>query len=228
PRLWEALLSGFDDALAAMPASRQRLLGAALANSRAFGRCRRQALDLTLAPEAWPARLGAAGLALLRWPLHRLAAALLWPKLRQQLVGGRLRTAISGGGALAMHVDGFFEAIGIELLVGYGLTETSPVLTCRRRWANRRGSAGQPLAGTSLRIGTATCASPPASRTHCAVISRCVSRPWITATPLPMMPATTSAIVCPFTTIHSCMVVRYAAAWRGSIHLCMVTGWTTA
>jgi long-chain acyl-CoA synthetase len=51
-----------------------------------------------------------------------------------------------------MHVDGFFEAIGIELLVGYGLTETSPVLTCRRRWANRRGSAGQPLAGTSLRI----------------------------------------------------------------------------
>jgi len=152
PRLWEALLSGFDDALAAMPASRQRLLGAALANSRAFGRCRRQALDLTLAPESWPARLGAAGLALLRWPLHRLAAALLWPKLRQQLVGGRLRTAISGGGALAMHVDGFFEAIGIELLVGYGLTETSPVLTCRRRWANRRGSAGQPLAGTSLRI----------------------------------------------------------------------------
>jgi long-chain acyl-CoA synthetase len=91
-------------------------------------------------------------LALLRWPLHRLAVALLWPKLRQQLVGGRLRTAISGGGALAMHVDGFFEAIGIELLVGYGLTETSPVLTCRRRWANRRGSAGQPLAGTSLRI----------------------------------------------------------------------------
>jgi len=38
------------------------------------------------------------------------------------------------------------------LLVGYGLTETSPVLTCRRQWANRRGSAGQPLADTSLRI----------------------------------------------------------------------------
>ena len=152
PRLWEALLSGFDDALAAMPASRQRLLRAALANSRAYGQRRRQAFDLTLTPEGWPARLGAAGMALLRWPLHRLAAALLWPKLRQQLVGGRLRTAISGGGALALHVDGFFEAIGIELLVGYGLTETSPVLTCRRSWANRRGSAGQPLPATSLRI----------------------------------------------------------------------------
>ena len=72
--------------------------------------------------------------------------------MRQQLVGGQLRTAISGGGALAIHVDAFFEAIGIELLVGYGLTETSPVLTCRRSWCNRRGSAGQPLPGTSLRI----------------------------------------------------------------------------
>ena len=77
-----------------------------------------------------------------------MAGALLWPKLRAQLVGGRLRTAISGGGALAIHVDSFFEAIGIELLVGYGLTETSPVLTCRRPWCNRRGSSGQPAART--------------------------------------------------------------------------------
>jgi long-chain acyl-CoA synthetase len=49
-------------------------------------------------------------------------------------------------------VDGFFEAIGVELLVGYGLTETSPVLTCRRRWNNRRGSSGQPLPGTAIKI----------------------------------------------------------------------------
>ncbi|MEB3256504.1 MAG: AMP-binding protein, partial [Synechococcaceae cyanobacterium] len=88
----------------------------------------------------------------LSWPLDAAAGRLFWPKVRQQLIGGRLRTAISGGGALAIHVDGFFEAIGIELLVGYGLTETSPVLTCRRRWSNRRGSSGQPLPGTELRI----------------------------------------------------------------------------
>ncbi|MEB3275483.1 MAG: AMP-binding protein [Cyanobacteriota bacterium] len=152
PRLWEALLSGFEDALAAMPAARRRLLTAALANSRAFALARRRARDLTLAPEPATVRLLSAASALLRWPAHALACKAIWPKLRSQLVGGRLRTAISGGGALAMHVDGFFEAIGIELLVGYGLTETSPVLTCRRRWCNRRGSAGQPLAGTALRI----------------------------------------------------------------------------
>jgi long-chain acyl-CoA synthetase len=152
PRLWEALLSGFEGALAEMPAARQRLLRAALANSRSFAAARRQALDLTLAPEPAGARLLAAGRLALRWPLHALAGRLFWPKVRQQLVGGALRAAISGGGALALHVDGFFEAIGIELLVGYGLTETSPVLTCRRPWSNRRGSAGQPLPGTAIRV----------------------------------------------------------------------------
>ena len=152
PRLWEAILSGFEDALAAMPPGRQRLLRTALANSRAFHTARRTARDLTLAPEAPATRLRAQVESLARWPAEALAAAQLWPRLRQQLVGGRLRTAISGGGALAPYVDGFFEAVGIELLVGYGLTETSPVLTCRRQWANRRGSAGQPLAETSLRI----------------------------------------------------------------------------
>jgi long-chain acyl-CoA synthetase len=152
PRLWEALLAGFEDALAAMPSGRQKLLRGALAVSRAYHRGRRTALNLTVNPESATSRLGAALNAAACWPLHRLVAALLWPKVRRQICGGDLRTAISGGGALALHVDSFFEAIGIELLVGYGLTETSPVLTCRRRWCNRRGSAGQPVADTELRI----------------------------------------------------------------------------
>jgi long-chain acyl-CoA synthetase len=152
PRLWEALQAGFEDALAAMPAPRQRLLRTALAISEAYHRARRTALDLTLRPEPPARRLGALLGASWRWPLHRLAAAVLWPKVSTQLCGGALRTAISGGGALALYVDSFFEAIGIELLVGYGLTETSPVLTCRRSWCNRRGSAGQPVADTALRI----------------------------------------------------------------------------
>ena len=152
PRLWEALLSGFEDALAAMPASRAKLLRSALSVSRFHCLSRRVAADRTLVPEGKRRRVAAAAGALLSWPLHGVAEKLFWPKVRSQLIGGRLRTAISGGGALAIHVDGFFEAIGIELLVGYGLTETSPVLTCRRRWNNRRGSSGQPLPGTAIKI----------------------------------------------------------------------------
>jgi long-chain acyl-CoA synthetase len=51
-----------------------------------------------------------------------------------------------------MHLENFFEIVGINLLVGYGLTETSPVLTVRRLTRNLRCSAGQPLPQTELRI----------------------------------------------------------------------------
>ena len=160
PRLWEALLAGFEDALAAMPPARRRLLTAALGLSRFHCSHWRQAQDQTLGAEPALGRLAGGLLALVSWPGHRLAAQLIWPKVRQQLAGGCLGTAISGGGALAPHVDGFFEAIGIELLVGYGLTETSPVLTCRRSWSNRRGSSGRPLPGTAIKVVDAEWGTP--------------------------------------------------------------------
>ena len=172
PRLWEAFHGGFLDALEAMPRPRRALLSGALANSKRYGLRRRQAMDLTLEPVPTVQRIAAGLEAALRWPLHRLAAATLWPKVRRQLVGGRLRTAISGGGALAIHIDAFFEAIGVELLVGYGLTETSPVLTCRRPWCNRRGSSGQPLPDTDLRVVSQESGAPLAIGERGLVLAR--------------------------------------------------------
>lgn len=152
PRLWEALHGGFYSALAAMPPAKQRLVRLALAVASGQAQAWRRWRNLDGALLSPLARLRSLALALVSWPPAALAEQLLWPAVRRQLSGGCLRTAISGGGALPRHIDGFFEAIGIELLVGYGLTETSPVLTCRRPWANRRGSAGRPLPGTELRI----------------------------------------------------------------------------
>ena len=51
-----------------------------------------------------------------------------------------------------MHLENFFQIVGIDLLVGYGLTETSPVLTARHHWENLRGSAGRPIPGTEIKI----------------------------------------------------------------------------
>jgi len=59
-----------------------------------------------------------------------------------------------------MHLDNFFEIIGIEILVGYGLTETSPV-TKWRPWHNLRGSSGQPIPSTEIRIVDPKLVSPP-------------------------------------------------------------------
>jgi long-chain acyl-CoA synthetase len=172
PRLWEALLAGFEAAVEEMPPIRRGLIERALALSRLHCQQRRRALDLTLRAEHPVRRLLAATVAAASWPGHALASRLLWPKVRQQLTGGAMRTAISGGGALALHVDGFFEAIGIELLVGYGLTETSPVLTCRRPWRNRRGSAGQPLPETSLRVVDSETGAPLAWGERGRVLAR--------------------------------------------------------
>ena len=152
PRLWESVQAGFEDVLKTFPPSRQRLLRAALANSAAHRKAVRTARNLLLQPVALPGRMTAAAVAALRWPLHALASALIWPKLRLQLSGGRLAYPISGGGAIAPHIDAFFEAVGIELLVGYGLTETSPVVSCRRPWRNIRGSSGLPMPDTEFRI----------------------------------------------------------------------------
>ena len=152
PRLWESVQAGFEDVVKTFPPSRQRLLRAALANSAAHRKAVRTARNLLLQPVALPGRMTAAAVAALRWPLHALASALIWPKLRLQLSGGRLAYPISGGGAIAPHIDAFFEAVGIELLVGYGLTETSPVVSCRRPWRNIRGSSGLPMPDTEFRI----------------------------------------------------------------------------
>ncbi|MDP5337911.1 MAG: AMP-binding protein, partial [Nodularia sp. (in: cyanobacteria)] len=84
-------------------------------------------------------------------PFHALGERLVYAKVREA-VGGRMKHVITGGGALPRHIDNFFEMIGVEILQGYGLTETSPVTNARRPWHNLRGSSGQPIAGTEVKI----------------------------------------------------------------------------
>jgi len=63
----------------------------------------------------------------------RLCLLLLLPVPHQVRAAlGIRQTVISGGGSLAAHLDLFFEAVGLPVLNGWGLTETSPVLACRR------------------------------------------------------------------------------------------------
>ncbi|MCF0140530.1 MAG: AMP-binding protein [Mogibacterium sp.] len=67
-------------------------------------------------------------------------------------LGGALRLAVVGAAPSDPEIFGFFRSIGIDTLQGYGLTETSPVLTAEKLTHQRAGSVGLPLPGVSIRI----------------------------------------------------------------------------
>lgn len=70
----------------------------------------------------------------------------------RQKAGGSLKATISGGGALPTHIDEFFTTLGIQVLEGYGLTETSPVLAVRVSGKRVRGTVGPVIPNTEVRI----------------------------------------------------------------------------
>jgi long-chain acyl-CoA synthetase len=79
-----------------------------------------------------------------------LADKLVYKKIRSG-TGGRLRVVLSGGAPLAKELAEFFWAIGVPIYQGYGLTETSPVLTSNYP-KNRVGSSGRPIPNVHLQI----------------------------------------------------------------------------
>lgn len=68
------------------------------------------------------------------------------------MLGGELRGTISGGGALPLHIDEFFNAIGIPVYEGYGMTETAPLIAMRRPGKVILGTMGFPPEGTQVEI----------------------------------------------------------------------------
>jgi long-chain acyl-CoA synthetase len=85
----------------------------------------------------------------LAWPvLNRIVAA----QIRAQF-GGRLRVAIAGGAATPEAVSRCFLAMGVNILQGYGMTETSPVVSVNRPDRNDPTTVGEAIAGVEVRIG---------------------------------------------------------------------------
>jgi long-chain acyl-CoA synthetase len=85
----------------------------------------------------------------LLWPiLNRLVAAKVMARL-----GGRLRAAVSGGAALAPDIAKLFVGLGLPILQGYGLTETSPVVSTNRLDDNIPASIGKPIPGVQVKLG---------------------------------------------------------------------------
>ena len=82
---------------------------------------------------------------------HRLADRLVFSKVRERL-GGRLRIPISGGAPLAKEIAEFFDAVGVRIVEGYGLTECTTACSTNRPDEYRFGTVGRPLPGFEIEI----------------------------------------------------------------------------
>jgi long-chain acyl-CoA synthetase len=83
--------------------------------------------------------------------LYKIADYLAFKKIKQQM-GGRLRLTISGGASLSENIGKFFSKIGIPILEGYGLTETSPVIAANREDDFKFGTVGKIIPGVKVKI----------------------------------------------------------------------------
>ena len=154
PRLWEALASGVIRTMKKTGGLTLKLFnffiaaGSLYAKMRdyVFGnipqfkkRCR--LLDSLIGFIPW----------ILLWPLHKLGDILVFRKIRAKM-GGRINIAISGGGALQKDIDDFYRAIGLNLLEGYGMSETAPVVSFRDYRHPRPGVVGVIFPTMEVRI----------------------------------------------------------------------------
>lgn len=82
---------------------------------------------------------------------HSVADTLIYRKLRA-FFGGRLRACITGGAALSDDIYLIFTGAGISIMQGYGLTETSPVISSNNPFDHRLGTVGKPIRNVGVRI----------------------------------------------------------------------------
>ncbi len=152
PRLWESIYEGVQKQFREQPKSKQKLINFFLHQSERYIAAKRIANNLSIdqTPNAFDRIMASTQCAVL-WPFHKLGDTIVYKKVREA-TGGDINFVVSGGGSIADHLEDFYEIISVDILGGYGLTETSPITHVRRPWQNLRGADGQPLPGTETRI----------------------------------------------------------------------------
>ncbi len=153
PRLWESIYEGVQKQFQSQPESKQKLIRFFLEKGRAYINARRTLSGLRL--DSLNSSAGEKLVATLKlvylWPIYQIGDRIVFSKVREAM-GGKVDYLVSGGGSIADYLEDFYELVGIQILGGYGLTETSPITHVRRPWRNLRGADGQAVPGTETAI----------------------------------------------------------------------------
>jgi len=137
PRLFERIYSKIKKGVDSSPEKKQKIFNWAISIGTEYQQAKKTERGVSI------------GLSL----KHKLADKLVYSKIREK-TGGRLRFFISGGAALARELGEFFEAVGILILEGYGLTESSPVIAVNRPYNYKFGTVGQTMPGVEVKIAS--------------------------------------------------------------------------
>jgi long-chain acyl-CoA synthetase len=157
PRLWEKLHERIIKNIKASHPVRQVLFHIAYFLSRQYKGSEYFITNknLKVNPQPMWKRIMLMPFHLLRWavvlPWYGFFNAAVLERIRLG-AGGSLKATISGGGALPLHIDKFFNNVGIPVLEGYGMTETSPVISVRSMDNLVVGTVGPPLPETQIQI----------------------------------------------------------------------------
>ena len=135
PRVFEKIYTKVMDQVLSSPALRRKIFFWALKVGKEYG-----ALKLAQKPAPRGLRIRRA-----------IAAKLVFSKIIAR-TGGRVRFFVSGGAPLSKDIAEFFYALGLVILEGYGLTETSPLLSVNTFENIRLGTVGKPAPGITIRI----------------------------------------------------------------------------
>ncbi|MFB9377709.1 AMP-dependent synthetase/ligase [Kineococcus gynurae] len=134
PRVFQKVYNGAEQKAAAAGSAKAKIFAAASATAIAWSRAEEQ---------------GKVGVGLRA--RHALFDRLVYSKLRA-LLGGRVQYAVSGGAPMGERLAHFFRGVGVTVLEGYGLTETTAPLSVGRPGRLKVGTVGPPLPGTTLAI----------------------------------------------------------------------------
>jgi long-chain acyl-CoA synthetase len=149
----QALLEVHPTLAAAVPRVFEKLYANILQKGRESTGAKRKIFDWAVRVAREAVRWKAYGEEAPSW-LHvrwRIADRIVYSKIRDG-IGGRFRAFISGGGPLSRELAEFFWAVGVPVYQGYGLTESSPVVSANYPGANRVGTVGQPIEHVNVRI----------------------------------------------------------------------------
>ena len=156
PRVWEQLYKRVFDNVRKQPEKKQKLFNFAHRVALTHTDIMDNLLDrfAEVEEETGAQRILRKAISFLMLPVYKilnLPAQLILKKVKD-ILGGKMRFAISGAGALPEHVAIFFRSIGIPILDAYGMTETTGVSAAAELPWPKRGAVGKPLPGVQLQI----------------------------------------------------------------------------